>query len=116
MSRAYNESRSDRHGVHRRQFAKQRAKLRKYAESVGANCSICGQPIDMTLKFPDPWSATTDHIIPVNKGGHPSDPDNLALAHFRCNRLKSDKLQSNTPGGVSVGNRTLPVSCDWNCF
>lgn len=109
-------ARSDRQGVHRRQFRKQRAKLVRYAESNGAICSICGRPIDMSLKFPDPWSMTIDHIVPVNKGGHPSDSDNLAPAHFRCNRLKSDKLLSNNNGGATVGNRTLPISCDWSCF
>lgn len=108
--------RSDHQGVYRRQFDKQRAKLKKYAESNGAVCHICGQPIDTRLKYPDPWSMTIDHIVPINKGGHPSDSDNLAVAHFRCNRLKSDKLISNTPGGTSVGNRTLPISTDWSQF
>lgn len=109
-------SRSDHQGAHRRQFEKNRAKLKRYAESNGAVCYICGKEINTRLKFPDPWSMTIDHIVPIKKGGHPSDSDNLAVAHFRCNRLKSDKLMSNSPGGASVGNRTLPVSTDWSQF
>lgn len=55
-------------------------------------CGICGQPVDMSLKYPDPMSKTVDHIIPIAKGGHPSDLSNLQLAHRWCNRQKSDKL------------------------
>ena len=56
----------------------------------------------MDLKYPDPMSKTVDHIIPIAKGGHPSDLSNLQLAHRCCNRQKSDKLfvqgVKNTPG------------------
>lgn len=55
-------------------------------------CGICGHEVDFSLKFPHPLSPTIDHIIPVAKGGHPSDIANLQLAHFYCNRQKSDKL------------------------
>ncbi len=36
-------------------------------------CALCGRPVDMELKAPDPMAPTVDHIIPINKGGHPSD-------------------------------------------
>lgn len=67
-------------------------------------CGICGQPVDKTLTYPDPMSKTVDHIIPIAKGGHPSDLSNLQLAHRCCNRQKSDKLfltptLKNNPGG-----------------
>jgi 5-methylcytosine-specific restriction endonuclease McrA len=32
-------------------------------------CGICEQPIDYTLKSPDPMSFEVDHIIPLAKGG-----------------------------------------------
>lgn len=110
------DARPDKQGPHRVQFDKQKAKLIKYAKSNGAVCAICNQPIDMELKYPNPYSATVDHIIPLAKGGHPSDADNLQIAHMRCNRLKSDKLITNNTTGVSVGNRTLPQSCQWIDF
>jgi len=55
-------------------------------------CGICGKPVDFSYKAPHPLSPTVDHIIPVSKGGHPSDISNLQLAHRCCNRQKSDSL------------------------
>jgi hypothetical protein len=67
---------------------------RKRVIMVQNVCAICGLPVDKSLKYPNPLSATVDHIIPVSKGGHPSDIDNLQLAHFTCNRQKGNKLQA----------------------
>lgn len=80
--------RPDREGAHRQLFRKNKEIIYR-TESV---CWICGQPVDKSLKSPDPMSKTVDHRIPVSKGGHPSDLDNLRLAHRKCNREKSDKL------------------------
>ena len=46
-------------------------------------CGICGKPVDFSYKNPHPLAPTVDHIIPVSKGGHPTDISNLQLAH-RC--------------------------------
>ena len=73
-------------------------------------CAICGRPVDKELKAPDPMSPTVDHIIPINKGGHISDLNNLQLAHWICNRMKSDKLIECNPNQNRQGMR---VSCDW---
>jgi 5-methylcytosine-specific restriction endonuclease McrA len=58
-------------------------------------------------------SACVDHIIPVAKGGHPSALENLQLAHWTCNRQKSDKLYREKREPKVVGNRNLPQSKDW---
>ena len=81
-------------------------------------CAICGRKVDKALKFPHPLSATVDHIIPVSKGGHPSDLQNLQLAHFRCNRQKSDALIDNAPEQQEeiIDNRNLPLSMDWSLY
>jgi 5-methylcytosine-specific restriction endonuclease McrA len=81
-------------------------------------CAICGQPVDKTLKYPNPMCGTADHIIPIARGGDPSALDNLQLAHMRCNRLKSDKLPgpAPTPGPASDPNRILPQTYDWKNF
>ena len=88
-------------------------------------CGICGQPVDKSLKWPHPYSATVDHIIPINKGGHPSDIANLQLAHNRCNRLKSDNLQRIEPTEKpkiekeNTGrprNRDLPLLINWKIY
>lgn len=78
-------------------------------------CGICGRQVDKTLKFPHPLSACIDHIIPINKSGHPSDLNNLQLAHLTCNRTKSDKLfaEPETSEPKTIGDRNLPTIGDW---
>ena len=82
-------------------------------------CALCGKPVDKSLKYPHPMSATIDHIIPIDLGGHPSDICNLQLAHMCCNRAKSNKLQAETVAdGVpeAISNRVLPWSMDWTKY
>lgn len=109
--------RADRQGKHRTAFEKNRKRI-LMTESV---CGICGQPVDKKLKPPHPLSPVIDHIIPISKGGHPSDINNLQLAHWQCNRAKSDKLfnskeiKTETKTNV-IGNRNLPQSIDWMSY
>lgn len=91
--------------------AYQKAKKIIYAQQTV--CGICGRPVDKKLPFPNPWSPTVDHIIPVQKGGDPVNLENLQLAHLACNRAKSTKLVTVTVKEKSVSNRDLPLSCDW---
>lgn len=106
--------RPDVDGNHQAQYQKNRARL---IASRGG-CALCGMPIDYSLKFPNPMSFTADHIIPVAKGGHPSDINNLQPAHLICNQVKSSKLVNETNAGIdkqneSVSNRILPKTIDW---
>ncbi len=83
-------------------------------------CGICGKPVDKSLKYPHPFSPCIDHIMPISKGGHPSDIDNLQLAHLSCNRWKSDKIlpaggQAN-PQTADIDNRDLPYTIDWKRY
>lgn len=55
-------------------------------------CHLCGQPIDYTLPYLDPFEFTVDHVIPLAKGG-PDTIENKAAAHRQCNRDKSDGTQ-----------------------
>lgn len=67
-----------------------KSKVQKYKRIARLNqeyCSICGLPINYDLSFPDPWSFTIDHVRPIVSGGS-SNQDNLAAAHFKCNRTK----------------------------
>ena len=79
-------------------------------------CAICGRPVDFDRKFPDPWSATLDHIIPIAKGGDPADINNLQLAHLQCNRVKASKMPLNVEKKKVVTNRDLPLSMDWSAY
>lgn len=44
-------------------------------------CWLCGLP----------GATTVDHIIPLSKGGHPTDRGNLAPAHKWCNGSKGNR-------------------------
>lgn len=107
---------AERYGTHRGAFEKNKKKI--YATQTV--CGICGKPVDTSIKYPHPLSPCIDHIIPVAKGGHPSDIENLQLAHWTCNRQKSDKLiekKDITNVEVAVlSNRLLPQSMDWSSY
>lgn len=107
--------RADRQGPHRVAFEKNRKRILKTENT----CSICGKPVNKKLKAPDPMSPVIDHRVPVSKGGHPSDINNLQLAHWTCNRQKSDKLFNNKPKEQQpkvLGNRNLPQSVEWSYY
>jgi len=105
-------ARPDRSGSHRAAYNKNR----KTILATQDTCAICGMPVDKSLPSHDPMSACVDHIIPVSKGGHPSALSNLQLAHWTCNRQKSDKLYSEKREPKVVGNRSLPQSRDWASY
>ena len=109
-------NRPDHDGSHRVQFERNKKKI--YATQTV--CGICGNPVDFSFKFPHPLSPCIDHIIPIAKGGHPSDIDNLQLAHFCCNRQKSDKLEMDERNSKNeseeISNDNLPLSTDWKCY
>jgi hypothetical protein len=53
-------------------------------------CQLCQDPVDHTLEFPDPMSASLDHKKPLIKGGEHS-VYNCQQAHLRCNQKKATK-------------------------
>ena len=58
--------------------------LKVLAERDQWICGICGESVDITIKHPDPLSASHDHIVPLSKGGDHSY-NNAQLAHLTCN-------------------------------
>ncbi|HEM3683774.1 TPA: HNH endonuclease [Streptococcus suis] len=104
-------ARPDRKGAHRVAFEKNKKIILKTKNT----CGICGNPVDKSLKYGHPLSPVIDHIIPIARNGHPSAIENLQLAHWQCNRQKSDKLFAESkPGNAKViGNRNLPQIIDW---
>ena len=106
--------RPDRDTAHRSVFEKNKRKILKTQDV----CGICGKPVDKSLKYPHPMSAVIDHIIPVDKGGHPSEISNLQLAHNCCNRQKSDKLlqEQSAASDDVISNRILPHMIDWYSY
>lgn len=54
------------------------------------DCAICSEPVDLSLRSPDLFRASIDHIVPYSHGGT-HDLDNLQVVHLYCNYLKSDR-------------------------
>lgn len=54
-------------------------------------CAWCGELIDPFASGPDPLSRSTDHIIPLSKGGLTTQ-ENTQFLHLRCNSLKAATL------------------------
>lgn len=108
-------SRPDKDGAHRLAFERNKKKIL----ATQTVCGICGKPVDKELRYPHPLSPCIDHIVPVARGGHPSDLDNLQLAHWTCNRQKSDKLlkrHRRAQEDETISNRILPLSRDWTAY
>lgn len=106
-------------GVFQAQYKRNKQKILA-TQSV---CAICGKSVDKSLSFPHPLSPCIDHIIPIAKGGHPADIDNLQLAHLACNNKKADKIvgtekdyKEKRERAKVIGNRNLPLSADWLTF
>jgi hypothetical protein len=50
-------------------------------------CGICGDPIDPALKWPEPRSASLDHVLPLAANGEHTRA-NTQAAHLLCNIRK----------------------------
>ncbi len=59
-------------------------------------CGICHEPVDKTVRHPDPMCLSLDHIIQVHWGGT-NDPDNLRLTHLICNQRRPRKRELDIP-------------------
>lgn len=74
-----------------------RARLRAaYVESFerleifqrdGWVCGICHRQVDSNLQWPDPMSASLDHVIPISRGGK-HERANAQCSHLSCNVRK----------------------------
>lgn len=80
-------------------------------------CPLCKRPIDYSLDWwidpkdgkrkRHPMSPEIDEIIPVSKGGSPTDMANLRVVHRICNQRRGNKTAT-TPKTLP-----LPRSNDW---
>ena len=61
------------------------------AERDGWICHICSEDIDPALKYPNYYSLSIDHVIPLAKGGS-HGYDNCSSSHWICNVMKADRL------------------------
>lgn len=70
--------------------ARRRALVRR-VKAMGLPCWICGMPIDPALPAGHPLSFELDELVPVSKGGSPTDPANVAGAHRCCNQWRGNR-------------------------
>lgn len=56
---------------------------------AGECCTFCHRPIDLTLRYPDPFSFVVDHKVPTSRGGG-DESTQWRAAHHRCNRARSN--------------------------
>lgn len=61
-------------------------------ERDGWICGLCNEEIDQWLGWPDPMSASLDHIVPLSQGGAHSRA-NTQATHLRCNIAKGARPQ-----------------------
>lgn len=107
--------RLNKEGAFRSQWESNRKKIIATADT----CGICGQPLDKSKRYPHPMSTVVDHIIPLDKGGHPTSLDNLQAAHRSCNRAKSNKIwiasekPASPQSSKGVDNKNLPLTYDY---
>lgn len=69
----------------------------------GCECSLCGEVVELSLKYPDSLSVSVDHVVPVSKGGDDTLA-NVAVAHLICNLRKGNRL------GVCDGDEEVESS------
>jgi hypothetical protein len=60
-------------------------------ERDGWTCGLCQLPVDPGLPWPDPVSASVDHILPLSQGGSHTLA-NVQCAHLSCNSRKCDRF------------------------
>ena len=95
-----------------------RVKARKRLLAMAPpTCPLCGRPIDYSLDWyvdptdgkrkRHPMSPEVDEIVPISKGGSPTDMENLRVVHRVCNQKRGN--------GTRKGSKALPLpkSGDW---
>ena len=66
------------------------------AKRDGNECKLCGELVDMSLRFPNKMAGSVDHIVPVALGGG-HEESNLQLAHYSCNSRKQARMVESIP-------------------
>ena len=59
--------------------------------AIGEPCHICGLPIPPDAPRGTPLAFELDELVPVSKGGSPTDPSNVAPSHRCCNAWRGNK-------------------------
>lgn len=77
--------------AHLRKVASEPYTVAEIAERDRFGCQLCGDPVDMTLRAPHPFSPSIDHVMPLAAGGDDTRA-NVQLAHRTCNIRKGARV------------------------
>lgn len=69
-------------------------------ERDGTNCSACGAPVDLELKWPHIMSKSIDHTLALSRGGSHTLA-NTTMMHFTCNSSKGAREHLTTSQRVA---------------
>lgn len=63
--------------------------LRKWVKRTQRVCHLCGEPMDLAIKWPDPRSFSVDHVVPISQAPELAlSRANVRAAHLGCNSSK----------------------------
>jgi hypothetical protein len=80
------------HRLQMKEIESERYTPTEIAERDGWRCQLCRKPVNRRKRWPDPLSASIDHIVPITKGGTDVRA-NVQLAHLRCNISKGNRVR-----------------------
>lgn len=66
---------------------------RRIYERDGWTCQLCGLPVERGQVAPADLAPVPDHKVPLARGGK-HEPSAIQCAHFLCNSIKGDRLDS----------------------
>ncbi|WP_407923149.1 HNH endonuclease [Bifidobacterium aemilianum] len=98
----------------RRSNGAARAKIKQRLIALSGGhpiCPACGQAIDLSIKHPDPRSASIDEIVPISKGGSAFKLDNCRLMHLRCNESRGNRPLKQAK--TATLTQSIPLSQPW---
>jgi hypothetical protein len=86
-----------------------RRKVRAWLRCQRGPCHVCGLAIDYSLPPGHPMAFEADEVVPVSRGGSPTDPANVAAAHRCCNIWRGNRMSWNPADAPARnGGRYLP--------
>jgi hypothetical protein len=60
-------------------------RLRRQVLAEESSCWICGDELDLEVRYPHPQSPSVDHVVPLASGGALLERTNCRAAHLLCN-------------------------------
>lgn len=75
-------------------------------------CTLCGNLLNLGVKYPHLLAPVMDHIVPLSRGGSNS-AENIALVHSACNLWKGSSLVAELDTSVFKA-RIAPLILDLN--